>query len=303
MGTPEFAVQSLKALVDEGMNVVAVVTQPDKPKGRGRRLEPPPVKVFAETHGIPVLQPTKIRTQEFYEELKRLAPDLICVAAYGKILPKNILDLPKYGCINVHASLLPRLRGAAPINWAIIRGDKMTGVTTMLMDEGMDTGDILLKEEVPIEDEDTAETLSKKLSAVGGKLLIETIKRLMDGTLKRTPQDASLATLAPMLTKEMGRIDWKMKAQEISNLIRGLIPWPTAYTSIGGKMVKIYKAKVTSGEGKPGTVIKAGEGRLVVATGEEALEILELQLEGGRRLTASEFLRGHKIEEGAVLGN
>lgn len=295
--------QSLKALVDEGMNVVAVVTQPDKPKGRGRRLEPPPVKVFAETHGIPVLQPTKIRTQEFYEELKRLAPDLICVAAYGKILPKNILDLPKYGCINVHASLLPRLRGAAPINWAIIRGDKMTGVTTMLMDEGMDTGDILLKEEVPIEDEDTAETLSKKLSAVGGKLLIETIKRLMDGTLKRTPQDASLATLAPMLTKEMGRIDWKMKAQEISNLIRGLIPWPTAYTSIGGKMVKIYKAKVTSGEGKPGTVIKAGEGRLVVATGEEALEILELQLEGGRRLTASEFLRGHKIEEGAVLGN
>ncbi len=302
MGTPEFAVTSLKALIDAGENVVAVVTQPDRPKGRGRRLASPPVKVLAESHSIPVLQPEKIKTPQFYEELSKFSPDLICVAAYGKILPKNILELPPLGCINVHASLLPKLRGAAPINWAIIRGERITGVTTMFMDEGMDTGDILLKEEVAIDDEDTAETLTEKLAPLGGKLLIKTLKALRKGTLKPIPQDDSKATYAPMLKKEMGRVDWSKGAREIRNLIRGLIPWPGAFTTLGGKVLKLYRAEVAEGGGEPGTVIEAGEAGLMVATGERALKVLELQLEGGKRLSATAFLRGHRIEPGTVLG-
>jgi methionyl-tRNA formyltransferase len=303
MGTPEFAVPSLKALIESGEQVVSVVCQPDKPKGRGLDVIPPPTKVLAEKHGIPVLQPQKIKTEEFFDKLKELNPDLICVAAYGKILPKNILDLPTYGCINVHASLLPKYRGAAPINWAIIRGEKTTGITTMKMDEGMDTGDILLKREMPIDDEDTGETLSEKLSEMGAKVLIETISLLKKGKLNPIPQDHSQATYAPMLKKEDGKIDWKKSAEEIRNLIRGALPWPGAYTKLEGKLLKIYKASVTSGKGRPGEVIKSNSGALTVATGIGALDILEIQIEGGKRLKTEVFLRGRRIKEGTLLGD
>src|SRR3972149_7153052 len=242
MGTPEFAVPSLRALIESGEEVVAVVTQPDKPKGRG-------------------------------------------------------LDLPHYGCINVHASLLPKYRGAAPINWAIIRGEKVTGTTTMKMDEGMDTGDMLLKEEVPIDDEDTAGTLSEKLSEIGARLLIETIRLLKEGRLNPIPQDHSQATYAPMLKKEDGKIDWKKSAEEIKNLIRGTLPWPGAYTNLEGKLLKIYKARLAEDEGKPGEIIKSDSDTLRVATGKGALDILELQIEGAKRLKTEEFLRGRKIKE------
>lgn len=303
MGTPEFAVPSLKALIESGEQVVSVVCQPDKPKGRGLEVKAPPTKVLAEKHGIPVLQPQKIKTEEFFDKLKELKPDLICVAAYGKILPKNILDLPPYGCINVHASLLPKYRGAAPINWAIIRGEKATGITTMNMDEGMDTGDILLKREMPIDDEDTGETLSRKLSEMGAEVLIETIRLLKEGRLNPIPQDHSQATYAPMLKKEDGKIDWKKSAEEIRNLIRGALPWPGAYTTLEGKLLKIYKAGITSGKGRPGEVIKSNSRALTVATGIGALDILEIQIEGGKRLKTEAFLRGRRIKEGTLLGD
>jgi methionyl-tRNA formyltransferase len=303
MGTPEFAVPSLKALIESEDEVIAVVTQPDKPKGRGLEVVSPPTKVLAERHGISVLQPQKIRTEEFFNELKRLNPDLICVAAYGKILPKNILDLPPYGCINVHASLLPKYRGAAPINWAIIRGEKVTGITTMKMDEGMDTGDMLLKREIPINDEDTGETLSEKLSSVGAEVLIETIRLLKEGKLNPVPQDHSQATYAPMLKKENGKINWKKSAEEIRNLIRGTLPWPGAYTNLEGKLLKIYKARLAEGRGKAREVIKSESGILRVATGSGALDLLEIQIEGGKRLEAQAFLRGRKIQEGTILGS
>ena len=301
MGTPEFAVPSLRALIESGEEVVAVVTQPDKPKGRGLEIAPPPTKVLAEKHGISVLQPAKIKTEEFFNELKKFSPDLICVAAYGKILPKNILDFPPHGSINVHASLLPKYRGAAPINWTIIRGEKITGITTMKMDEGMDTGDMLLKKEVPIDDEDTGETLSEKLSEIGAKLLIETIRLLKEGKLSPIPQDHSQATYAPMLKKEDGKIDWEKPAKEIRNLIRGALPWPGAYTNLEGKLLKIHKARLSEGEGQPGEIIKSDSGILRVATGEGTLDIQELQIEGGKKLETEAFLRGRRIKEGTIL--
>lgn len=303
MGTPEFAVPSLKALIESGEEVVAVVTQTDKPKGRGLEVISPPTKVLSEKHSIPVLQPQKIRTDEFFNNIKNLNPDLICVVAYGKILPKNILDIPPYGCINVHASLLPKYRGAAPINWAIIRGERVTGITTMKMDEGMDTGDMLLKREMTIDDEDTGETLSGKLSEMGAEVLIETIKLLKEGRLNPIPQDHSQATYAPMLKKEDGNIDWKKSAEEIRNLIRGTLPWPGAYTTLEGKLLKIYKARATKDSGRPGEVIKSNSEILRAATVIGALDILEIQIEGGKRLQTEAFLRGRRIKEGTVLGD
>jgi methionyl-tRNA formyltransferase len=303
MGTPEFAVPSLKALIESEDEVVAIVCQSDKPKGRGLEIASPPTKVLAEKHGIPVLQPQKIKTEEFYNTLKNFSPELVCVAAYGKILPKNILDLPAHGCVNVHASILPKYRGAAPINWAIIRGEKVTGITTMKMDEGMDTGDMLLKKEIPIEDEDTGETLSEKLSHIGAELLIETLNLLKEGKLNPIPQDHSQATYAPMLKKEDGKIDWSKSAEEIRNLIRGALPWPGAYTMLDGKLLKIYKANISNGVGNPGEVIQSDSGILRIATGSGALDILELQMEGGKRLKADEFLRGRRVKEGSVLGS
>lgn len=303
MGTPEFAVPSLKALIESEHDVIAVVAQPDKPKGRGRKLAPPPTKIFAQTHNLPVLQPQKINTQEYLEELKELNPDLICVTAYGKILPKDLLELPPYGCINVHASLLPKYRGAAPINWAIVRGERETGVTTMLMDEGMDTGDMLLRKEVEILDSDDTGSLSEKLSVLGGSLLLETISRLEDKGLDPIQQDEAQATYAPMLKKSDGEIDWEKPALEIWNLIRGMNPWPGTFTKLGNKSLKLFRSRVVNSSGNPGEVIEAVSGVLIIACGEGALEILELQLEGGKRLDVRAFLSGRKIEEGLVLGS
>jgi methionyl-tRNA formyltransferase len=302
MGTPEFAVPSLNALIDAGYEVAAAVTQPDRPSGRGKVLTLPPVKIAAEAAGIPVLQPSKIRTEEFFAELSSYSPELICVTAYGRILPKSILDLPKYGCVNVHASLLPKLRGAAPVNWAIVRGESVTGVTTMLMDEGMDTGDMLLRREAAIEDDDTGETLSRKLSALGGELLVETLGLLEEGRLRPEKQDESRATYAPIIKKEDGLIDWSKPARNIRNLVRGMLPWPGGQTSLDGKMLKIFRAAVSEGRGRPGEVIKSGGGVLRVAAGEGALDVLELQIEGGKRLEAAAFQAGRKIHEGAILG-
>jgi methionyl-tRNA formyltransferase len=302
MGTPEFAVPSFKALLESQDEVAALVAQPDKPKGRGLKPSPPPTKVIADEYGIPVLQPSGIRTAEILKELAALNPDLICVAAYGKILPKAVLELPRFGCLNVHASLLPKYRGAAPINWAIARGEAVTGITIMQMDEGMDTGDILLTREIPIDYDDTGETLTEKLSLAGAELLLQTIAELKKGYLRPLKQDEAIATYAPMLKKEDGRIDWSKPAGEIRNQIRGMLPWPGVYTYSNGKMIKIYKATVAEGEGKQGEVIDAPQGVLRVMTGEGALDILELQLEGGKRLDAKAFLSGRKIEPGAVLG-
>ena len=302
MGTPEFAVPSLKALAESRDEVAALVAQPDKPKGRGLKPAPPPTKIVAEQFGIPVLQPSGIRTEEFLNELAALNPDLICVAAYGKILPKAVLELPRFGCLNVHASLLPKYRGAAPVNWAIVRGEKVTGITIMQMDEGMDTGDILLKREMPIDYDDTGETLTEKLSLAGAELLLQAIAELKKGYLQPLKQDETAATYAPMLKKEDGRVDWSKPAGEIRNQIRGMLPWPGAYTYSNEKMIKIYKAAVAEGEGKQGEVIDAPQGVLRVMTGEGALDILELQLEGGKRLDAKAFLSGRRIEPGAVLG-
>ena len=300
-GTPEFAVPSLKALIDSKNDVVGVVCQPDRPKGRGRKLTPPPTKVVATENQIQVLQPDKIKTGDFFYELEKLKPDLICVTAYGKIIPGSILELPKHGCINVHASLLPKYRGAAPINWAIINGEKNTGITTMQMDEGMDTGDMLLKEEIQIDDDETSIEISEKLSRIGAELLTETIVHLEDGKLKPIKQNDDEATYAPMLKKEIGKIDWNQAAVDINNLIRGTQPWPGAFTKLGNKTLKIFKAKVSKDEGKPGLVLQSDPGVLKIATGNGSLDILELQLEGSKRIKAEDFLRGNKIEVGAML--
>jgi methionyl-tRNA formyltransferase len=302
MGTPEFAVPSFKALLESQEEVSALVAQPDKPKGRGLKPAPPPTKIVAEQSGIPVLQPSGIRTEEFLHELAALNPDLICVAAYGKILPKAVLELPRFGCLNVHASLLPKYRGAAPVNWAIARGEKVTGITIIRMDEGMDTGDILLTREIPIDYDDTGETLTEKLSLAGAELLLQAIAGLKKGYLRPLKQDEASATYAPMLKKEDGRVDWGKPAVEIRNQIRGMLPWPGAFTYSNGKMLKIYNAAVSEGKGEPGEVLAAAQGILRVVTGEGALDILELQLEGGKRLDAKAFLTGRKIETGAVLG-
>ncbi len=245
MGTPEFAVPSLKALLDSDNKVLAVICQPDKPVGRKRELSKPATKKFAESLNIPVIQPSKIKNnKEFLNKLKEYSSDLICVTAYGKILPKSILDLPSKGCINVHASILPKYRGAAPINWAIIKGETQTGITTMKMDEGMDTGDILLIEKTEIEFADTSETLSERLSEIGAKLLIKTIDQLIKDNLKPIEQDDSKSSLAPILKKEHGKIDWTKTALEIRNQIRGLLPWPVAFTYLNGKMLKIFDAGI-----------------------------------------------------------
>ncbi len=303
MGTPEFAVPSLQALIDSEYNVVAVVCQPDRPSGRGRKLTSPPVKILAEANSIPVLQPEKVRTDEFYETLKEFKPDLICVTAYGRIIPKNILELPKYGCLNVHASLLPKYRGAAPINWAIINGEKNTGITTMLMDEGMDTGDILLKKEIEIGENDTSIELGEKLSNIGAALLIETIKKGQNDEIKPIKQNDDEATSAPIIKKDVGKIDWSRSAIEIRNLIRGTQPWPGAFTSYQDKNLKIFKAVVDDMEGNPGEILNSNNGRLVIGTGNKSLSIEELQIEGGKRLNVSDFLRGTPMLEKNIIGS
>lgn len=301
MGTPQFSVPSLTKLIKSNHEVISVVCQPDKPKGRSKTPVAPPTKIVAEKHSIPVLQPAKIKTNEFFEEVKSIKPDLIAVVAYGKILPKSILEFPKFGCINVHASILPKYRGAAPINWAIVRGETKTGVTTMLMDEGMDTGDILKIEEIEITNGETSIELADQLSDLGAELLLKTINLLEEKKVTPIKQNNNDATYAPLMKKEDGKINWNKEADEIRNLIRGMQPWPNAYTTLDGKNLKIFKAEVKNGEGKPGEIVFACKDSLKVATGKNILDIRELQLEGSKRMNTENFLRGKTLEQGTQL--
>lgn len=300
MGTPAFAVPSLEALIEAGHEILTVVTQPDRPKGRGRETAPSAVKAAATAHSIPVITPTGIREAFFADSLLEMAPEFIVVVAYGRILPESVLNVPSIGCVNLHASLLPNYRGAAPINWAIINGDKETGVSTMFMDAGLDTGPVLLEKKVEIADDDTTATLGVKLSTVGARLLAETIDGLLEGKLEPRPQDGKKATFAPVLKKEDGRIDWNSGSSEIENLIRGMHPWPGAFTQWKGQL-KIHSAMAEAGGVAgvtPGTVIDASGATIDVACGRGVLRITGLQPENKRRMSAEEFIRGYRIKSG-----
>lgn len=299
MGTPDFAVPSLKALLDSGETVTGVFTQPDKPKGRGHHLQPPPVKMAAEEYGIPIFQPVSLRKDETLEELKALEPELIVVVAYGKILPRAVLELPRFGCINVHGSLLPKYRGAAPIQWTVLNGDPVGGVTTMFMADGIDTGDMLLKAETPVGENETASELYERLSYMGAELLMKTLSALKDGTLHPEPQDEAVATHAPMLTKEMGRLDFTKPSVELHHLICGLSGWPCAYTELDGKRLKVYRSRLCEAVGKPGEILDSK--RFVVGCGSGALELLEVQYEGSKRMPGDAFLRGRRLAAGDFI--
>ena len=297
MGTPDFAVPSLRALIDEKEDIALVVTQPDRVKGRGHMLSSPPVKDLAVNRGIRVIQPEKVRTQDFYAELARYAPEFIVVVAYGRILPKTILVLPAGGCINVHASLLPKYRGAAPIQWALIRGERVTGVTTMMMDEGLDTGDMLLQSSLHIEEIDDACTLSARLQELGARTLVETLKGLRSGAVRPVPQTGE-PSLAPILRKEDGVIDWHKGAAGLAHFIRGMNPWPAAVSCLGDAKIKIIRAKAVEGSGVPGRVEKASGGILLIGTSDGLLKVEELQPEGKKAMTAASFLAGRRLKEG-----
>lgn len=301
MGTPDFAVPSLQALIDAGHEVCAVYTQPDKPQGRKQVLTAPPVKELALRHGIPVCQPATLKNEEEQQKLRALAPEVIIVVAYGKLLPKAVLDIPPRGCINVHGSLLPRWRGAAPIQWSVIAGDEKTGVTTMQMAEGLDTGDMLLTCETEIGARETAGELFDRLAQAGAELLLETLEQL--DSITPQPQDDSQSCYAHMLDKQMAVINWAKSAHEIDCLIRGLNPWPVALTTLSGARLKIYAAEPVSGTGRQGEVLVSDPKKgLVVACGEGALALREVQLVGGKRMKSADFLRGHAIETGTILG-
>ena len=309
MGTPAFAVPSLKALLDRGENVVCVVTQPDRPKGRGRKIMMPPVKELALKASIPVLQPESIRGDEFLAELRQYHPDIIGLTAYGNILPENIINLPPLGTINVHGSLLPKYRGAAPIQWALINGETETGITIMQMDKGMDTGDILLQEKLPIGPEDTAGSLSGKLAELGGKALGAALDLLRLDKLNPTQQDNNLASLAPLLNKEDGLVNWLHSAVQISCQIRGLDPWPTTYTTLSGKRLRLFSPEVADKSlclgcsiSEPGIICTANRDGLLITTGDGCLLIKEIQAEGSRRMSVEAFLSGHTIQSGTLLG-
>lgn len=304
MGTPDFSVGTLEALIRAGHQVVLAVTQPDKPKGRGGKMQFPPVKETALEHGIPVFQPRKVREPENIEELRKYQADVIVVVAFGQILPREILELTPYGCINVHASLLPSYRGAAPIQWAVINGETVSGVTTMQMDEGLDTGDMLLKTEVPLEPEETGGSLHDKLAAAGASLCVRTLKALEEGTVTPKKQGESPTAYASMLKKEMGEIRWEESAISIERLIRGLNPWPSAYTGWQDKTMKIWEAEVLeedSGQ-EPGTVVRVDKDGFLVQTGKGLLKVTALQIPGKKRMEADAFLRGYSMEPGEKLG-
>ena len=304
MGTPEFAVPTLQALIDHHQ-VAAVVTQPDRQRGRGKKVQFSPVKEKAAEYKIPVLQPEKARDEEFIQELETIAPDVIVVVAYGQILPERILNLPKYGCINVHGSLLPKYRGAAPIQWAVLNGEEKTGITTMYMEKGLDTGDMIDKAEVVLDPKETAGSLHDKLMNLGVDLLLETLDKLEKGTIVRTKQDDSQSCYAKMLSKEMGRMDFSRSAKELEQWIRGMNPWPSAYTTMNGKTLKIWDADVVSYEGseEPGTVVKVTKDTIIVAAGEGALALKEIQLAGKKRMPVQAFLLGSSVETGIRLGD
>jgi methionyl-tRNA formyltransferase len=308
MGTPDFAKESLEAIYNSGHNILGVVTNPDKPKGRGMKETASPVKEFALEKNLKIYQPLKVRNnQEFIDEIRELNPDVICVVAYGKILPKEILDIPKFGCINVHGSLLPKYRGAAPIQWAILNGDKETGITTMFMDIGMDTGDMILKEKVKIGEDETTGELWNRLSKIGGKLLVETLEKIENGTAPREKQGEDFS-VAPMLNKEMSKIDWDTKsAQEIKNLVRGLNPIMGAYSFLNGKKIKFWKVDIAKNIGyneqsikmfRNGTVLISDQrDGLFIKTKQGILQVLEIQGENAKRMNIYDFLRGNKIDE------
>jgi methionyl-tRNA formyltransferase len=306
MGTPDLACPSLQSLLDApDLKVVAVVTQPDRPKGRDLKLQASPVKTLALKANLPVLQPERARNEVFIGELRALQPDLIAVAAYGQLLPKSLLDLPRFGCVNLHTSLLPKYRGAAPIQWAILNGDPETGVTIMKIDVGLDTGDILTQEITVIQPEDTSEILHDRLARMGATLLVRTIRDYVAGQIIPRPQPAEGAVYAPKITKEDGHIDWSQSATAIWNRVRGLMPWPGAFTFLSGSprphLLKIWHAEVVARAGQPGELLCADKTGIVIGCGRDALRVLVLQREGGRRLSAQEFLAGHPLQPGQRL--
>ncbi len=304
MGTPDFAVGALRAIIEAGHQVTAVVTQPDKPKGRGKEMQMTPVKQCALAHNIPVLQPKRIKAPEAVEQLRQYPADIFVVAAFGQILSREILEMPPFGCVNIHASLLPKYRGAAPIQWAILEGEKETGVTIMQMDEGLDTGAMLLKTVVPILDTDTGESLHDKLAEAGAKLIVEALPLIGQGALVPKAQREEESCYARMLTKELGRIDWQRPAEEIERLVRGLNSWPSAYTSLKGKTLKIWESALTDrvSAGEPGTVAAVEKAAILVNTGTVCLAVTRLQLEGKKQMAVRDFLLGYHIDPGMKLG-
>lgn len=301
MGTPEFACPTLQTLLDRNENVVAVFTQPDRPKGRGQKLQPPPVKELALQHDIPVHQPPKVRAPEAIEQIRGLQPDLIVVVAFGQILPKTLLDIPPRGCVNVHASLLPRYRGAAPLNWCIVNGETETGVTTMLMDAGLDTGPMLLKKATPIGPDEGIQALHDRMSHLGAELLGETLDGLKTGQITAEAQDDSLSCYAPLLKKEHGLIDWQRPAVELHNQVRGLSIWPGTVTFLENAPLKLYRTSIGRGTGLPGSIIAAGKNGIEVACGQGSLIIHELQAAGSKKMEAASFLAGHPLALGTML--
>lgn len=303
MGTPDFSVGTLEALVEAGHEVVLAVTQPDKPKGRGKEMQFTPVKECAMKYNIPVFQPRKVREPECIEELRKYNADIMVVVAFGQLLPKEILEMTPYGCVNVHASLLPKYRGAAPIQWAIIDGEEVTGVTTMQMNEGLDTGDMLLKVEIPIEAKETGGSLFDKLSDAGAKLCVETLDKLEKKEITPIPQGETTTAYAKMLDKQVGNIDWTKSAVEIERLIRGLTPWPSAYTNWNGKVMKIWDAQALDGASDvlPGTIAQVDKEAFYVQTGKGFLKVCELQIPGKKRMDAAAFMRGYQVKAGEVL--
>src|SRR6476660_9559652 len=304
MGTPDFAVPSLEALLQSDDTVVGIVTQPDKPKGRGQTMAASPIKQVAEKAGVPIAQPVKMKDPAFLDVLRAWQSDFIVVTAFGRILPQIILDLPSKGCVNVHGSLLPKYRGAGPIQWAVINGERETGITTMMMDAGMDTGAMLLQKRVAIDPDETAGSLSTKLAKVSGPLLIETLRRLKEGTLTPQPQDHSQATMAPLLKKEDGQIDWTASANEIANRIRGLSPWPGAFSYAGGERWTIWKAhplQDSSADGEPGTAVAVTKDAVHIATGRGLLAVTELQPANSRRMSVQQYIAGHRLSPGFRL--
>lgn len=301
MGTPDFAVPCLDILVSNGFDVCGAVTQPDKPKGRGHKLTPPPVKEYAISKNISVYQPQTLKDGEFEKVLDELKPQFIAVVAYGKILPEYILDFPEYGCVNVHGSVLPKYRGAAPIQWAIINGDKTTGVTTQYMKMGVDTGDIIFTDETEILPNETYGELYTRLSQSGAELLLKTVNAIKDGTAPRTEQDESEATHAPMLTKETGHINWTKSADEVLSLIRGTNPWPMSYAMYGDEMMKVFGVKKGSGFDAPPGKIRIVNKKLEISCGKDSVVVDEIQFKGGKRLTVASYLNGHDIDENIIL--
>ncbi len=303
MGTPDFSVGTLEALVAAGHEVVLVVTQPDKPKGRGKEMQFTPVKECALKYNIPVFQPRRVREADCIEELRRYHADIMVVVAFGQILPKEILEMTAYGCVNVHASLLPKYRGAAPIQWSIIDGEGVTGVTTMQMDEGLDTGDILLKTEIPIDAKETGGSLHDKLAEAGAKLCVETLQALQNKAVTPIPQGETTTAYAKMLNKQLGNIDWTQSAVAIERLIRGLTPWPSAYTNWNGKVMKIWDSEVVEGASgeKPGTIVQVEKDAFYVQTGEGFLKVRMLQIPGKKKMDAGAFLRGYQVKTGELL--